>query len=74
MHDKKIEDVFKELGTRKEGLTEKEAKERLEKYGLNELQEARKISPLKIFLNQFNNIVIYILIFANYNFRKYFLS
>jgi len=64
MHDKKIEDVFKELGTRKEGLTEKEAKERLEKYGLNELQEARKISPLKIFLNQFNNIVIYILIFA----------
>ena len=64
MHDKKIEDIFEELDTRKEGLTEEEAKERLEKYGFNELHEVRTISPLKIFLSQFNNIVIYILIFA----------
>lgn len=64
MHDKKIEEVYKELSTKKEGLTEKEAEARLKKYGYNEIKETKKISPIKIFLNQFNNIVIYILIFA----------
>ncbi len=64
MHHKSIEDVFKELKTDKNGLTEKEAEARLEKYGLNEIQQLKKISPLKIFLEQFHNIVIYILIFA----------
>jgi len=64
MHDKKIEEVFKELDTKKEGLTEKEAEIRLKKYGYNEIKQGKKISPVKIFLNQFNNVVIYILIFA----------
>ncbi len=64
MHHKSIEDVFKELKTDKNGLAEKEAEARLQKYGLNEIQQLKKISPVKIFLNQFNNIVIYILIFA----------
>tara|TARA_Y100000031_G_C8248509_1_gene399373 strand:+ start:874 stop:3543 length:2670 start_codon:yes stop_codon:yes gene_type:complete len=64
MHDKKIEEIFKELDTKEEGLTEEEAEERLEKYGLNEIKESKKISALKIFLSQFNNIVIYILVFA----------
>ncbi|MCH8067470.1 MAG: cation-translocating P-type ATPase [Nanoarchaeota archaeon] len=64
MHDKKIEEVFKGLDTRKEGLTEKEAEIRLKKYGYNEIKQGKKISPVKIFLNQFNNVVIYILIFA----------
>src|SRR3990167_5005211 len=64
MHHKTIEQVFKELETDENGLTEKEAEARLEKYGLNEIQQFKKISPIKIFLNQFNNIVIYILIFA----------
>jgi P-type Ca2+ transporter type 2C len=64
MHNKKIDDVFKELKTDKSGLSEKEAEARIKKYGLNEITQIKKISPLKIFLNQFNNIVIYILIFA----------
>ena len=64
MHDKTIEEVFKELGTSKQGLTEKEAESRLIKYGLNEIKQVKKISPIKIFLSQFNNVVIYILIFA----------
>ncbi|MAE42915.1 ATPase [Candidatus Woesearchaeota archaeon] len=64
MHNKKIEDVFKELKTNKEGLTEKQAEERLKKYGPNEIKQAKKISPIKIFLQQFNNILIYILIAA----------
>jgi len=64
MHDKKIEVVFKELNTRKEGLAEKEAEARLKKYGYNEIKEAKKISPIKIFLQQFNSAVVYILIAA----------
>jgi len=64
MHDKKIEEVFKELNTNKDGLTEKEAQARLKKYGYNEIKEAKKISPLIIFFRQFQSIVIYILIFA----------
>jgi Ca2+-transporting ATPase len=64
MHNKKPEEIFKELNTKKEGLTEKEAEARLKKYGYNEIKEAKKISPIKIFLNQFHNILIYILIAA----------
>jgi len=64
MHDKKIEEIYQELNTKKEGLTEKEVEARLIKYGYNEIKEAKKVSPIKILLNQFNNVVIYILIFA----------
>jgi len=64
MHDKKIEDIFKELKTNEEGLTEEEAHKRLEKYGFNEIKQAKKIHPIKIFLEQFHNTVIYILIAA----------
>ncbi|MCH8003735.1 MAG: cation-translocating P-type ATPase [Nanoarchaeota archaeon] len=64
MHDKSIDEVFKELNTEKEGLTEREAEIRLKKYGFNEIKEAKKISPLIIFIRQFRSIVIYILIFA----------
>ena len=58
MHDKTTEQVFKELKTNKEGLTEEEAHKRLEKYGINEIKQAKKIHPLKIFLEQFHNSVI----------------
>ncbi|MBI2208544.1 cation-translocating P-type ATPase [Candidatus Woesearchaeota archaeon] len=64
MHYKKIEDIFKELQTGKEGLAEEEAEKRLQKHGYNEIKEAKKISPIRIFLSQFNSIVIYILIAA----------
>ena len=63
-HSKKEEEVFKELGADKNGLTEKEAEKRLQDYGYNEIKEAKKISPIKIFLQQFNSVVIYILIIA----------
>ncbi len=64
MHEKKIDEVFKELKTNKEGLTEEEAEKRLQKYGYNEIKRGKKISPLKIFIMQFHSIVIYILIAA----------
>jgi len=41
------------LGTGHSGLSVEEARERLEKYGSNELVETARTSPLKIFLRQF---------------------
>ena len=37
------------------GLTEQEAKARLEKYGPNKLQEKKKKSAIRIFFEQMNN-------------------
>ena len=49
----------------KRGLTEKEAKKRLEQYGLNEIKDTSVISPLKILFRQVkNNLVIYLLVIA----------
>jgi Ca2+-transporting ATPase len=59
-----IKDVFAELKTSENGLSEQEARKRLEKYGLNELVEKRKISRLGIFLRQFKSLLIIILIIA----------
>ena len=37
-HSMPIEEILKELDTTEEGLTDKEAEERLKKYGYNELR------------------------------------
>lgn len=47
-----------------EGLTTREAKKRLAKYGYNELVKKKKISPLLIFFSQFNDFMIWVLIAA----------
>ena len=46
------------------GLAAEEAKLRLEKYGLNQLKEKKPISPIKIFLEQFQDFIIWVLIGA----------
>jgi Ca2+-transporting ATPase len=47
-----------------QGITEAEAQARLKKYGPNVLTQKKKISPFKIFLQQLNNVVIWVLIGA----------
>ena len=64
MHDKTIEQVFKELQATEKGLSQTEVDDRLEKYGPNEIKEAKKVSPIKIFIDQFKSVVIWILIIA----------
>ncbi|MBW3014464.1 hypothetical protein KY335_04475, partial [Candidatus Woesearchaeota archaeon] len=56
--------VLSELGSRMSGLSEEEAKERLEKYGKNEITREKPVSPFKIFISQFKDLLIWILIFA----------
>jgi len=52
------------LETGPQGLSAAEAEARLEQYGPNELAASRKISPWLIFLRQFRNLLIVILIVA----------
>ncbi len=48
----------------KKGLSKKEAKKRLEKYGENVLERKKKVSPWKILLSQFKSPLILILLVA----------
>lgn len=52
------------IGKNQYGLSEKEAQKRYEKYGPNILQEKKKISPLKIFIEQFSDFMVLILLAA----------
>jgi Ca2+-transporting ATPase len=63
-HAVNFDQVLKELKTSRHGLAENEAKARLERYGLNELKKKKGITPLQIFLSQFKNILVLILIGA----------
>lgn len=46
------------------GLTNEEADKRLKVYGLNTLQDKKKISPIFIFLAQFNDFMTWVLLAA----------
>ena len=60
-----IGDIEKELKSDvSEGLSSQEAILRLETYGLNQLKQKREISPLEIFLGQFKNFIVWVLIAA----------
>jgi len=63
-HSVTSEEALKHLSSTLKGLTEREADERLSQHGLNEIRRSRKISPIKIFLAQFNSFIVYILIAA----------
>lgn len=59
-----IDEVLKELNTTEKGLAPSEAEKRIRRYGKNILKEKEKISPIKIFIEQFNSPVVWILIGA----------
>ncbi|HBT48844.1 MAG TPA: ATPase, partial [Caldanaerobacter subterraneus] len=46
------------------GLTSQEAQKRLLKYGPNVLEEGRRVSPIQIFLNQFQDFMVMVLLAA----------
>jgi len=63
-HSLPLDDVFDRIDGDDDGLTTAEARARLEEYGPNEIREAEAISPLKIFLSQFQDFLIYLLVLA----------
>ncbi len=63
-HRQNIEEVMAGLGSAKKGLSVEEATQRLKRYGPNELQEKKRKSPFVMFLDQFRDFMILILIGA----------
>ena len=61
-YNQKIDDIYKELNSSKKGLTDSEANERIKEYGYNELIEKKSRSKFSIFLEQFKDMMIIILI------------
>ena len=59
-----ISDTIKSIDTSQTGLTEEEARQRLEKYGVNELKQRDKISPFQILIRQFISTIVFILLAA----------
>ena len=64
-HSMEVDQVLKELNTDPhQGLSDEEVRSRLEKYGYNELKKEEQVSPFTLFINQFKNILILILLVA----------
>jgi Ca2+-transporting ATPase len=63
-HSEKVDDVLRGLDVTHEGLTSQEAQERLKKYGFNELVAKKRKSALMMFLGQFKDVFILLLIAA----------
>jgi calcium-translocating P-type ATPase len=66
-HAVATDEVLRRLDTNvQSGLSAADVQQRLEKYGHNKLPEGRKQGPFMRFLQQFNNILVYVLLGAGF--------
>lgn len=63
-HQYSTEELLSLLDSRLSGLTEQEAHLRLARHGSNELQEKERTTPLQIFLGQFKDFMIIVLMLS----------
>lgn len=63
-HTLTVEEVVARLQGAPDGLGAAEAASRLEQYGPNEIEAARRVPPWKLLLEQFRNVLIIILLVA----------
>ena len=63
-HSLEKEQLLESLKANEAGLSTEEAERRLEEYGPNELVTAGGVSPIQIFLGQFKDIFVAMLLFA----------
>lgn len=59
-----VKEVMKELDVPQHGLTDFEVRYRQKRFGYNELKEGKPKSALQVFLEQFQDFLVIILIFA----------
>lgn len=64
-HSLTANETILKLNSSEKGLTNEESKKRLTDYGFNELIEAKKSTPLSIFINQFKNVMVLMLLGAS---------
>ncbi|MBR1377143.1 MAG: cation-translocating P-type ATPase [Bacilli bacterium] len=60
-----VKEVLEDLDTSKEGLSKEKASKKLEMYGNNKLVEAKKVSNIVKFLNEFKDLMIVVLLIAS---------
>ena len=63
-HSLEVNDLMHQLNSSQEGLSEQEVQARLKKYGPNRLPEEKPLQGLKLFISQFADPLIYILVIA----------
>jgi len=63
-HSQPLEDVYDALESEERGLESHEAAKRLEQTGPNEVETTEGASPLRIFLDQYTSVLIWVLIVA----------
>ena len=63
-HSISVEAVLKQFNTSSRGLSEEEASRKLEQYGFNRLDTAPPVSPWKLLVQQFANVLIITLLVA----------
>jgi Ca2+-transporting ATPase len=63
-YQKDVDDVLGTLGSQRTGISNTEAQKRLNEFGTNELQEKKKRTTLLMFLDQFKDFMILVLIGA----------
>lgn len=64
-HTISVSELITELGSDiKQGLNSLDAAKRIKKYGSNSILSDKGKHPLKIVLSQFNNLLVYLLLFA----------
>jgi len=63
-HSLKIAACVKQLHSSLNGLSEKQVTGRFSRFGKNELPKKKSLSRIKILISQFNNALIYILLFT----------
>ena len=63
-HGMETEELFRALKTSSKGLSEKEIQRRLEEFGPNELVERKRVTPFQIFLGQFKDVFVIMLLVA----------
>ena len=63
------EELFSQFQTDGNGLTSEQAKKKLDEVGRNALKEAKKKSTLQVFLEQFADLLVLILIMTLINMK-----
>ncbi|MCK4439426.1 cation-translocating P-type ATPase [Candidatus Bathyarchaeota archaeon] len=63
-HSMEIKEVMHALNVTMNGLSSEEVQRRLEEFGPNELKKEKRKSPFKLFLEQFTDVLIIILLAA----------
>jgi Ca2+-transporting ATPase len=57
----RTDEAFLKLESSPGGLSNEEAKKRIERYGPNQLEEKNRVTPFKVFIRQLANVIVWVL-------------